>query len=137
MKNSVCFLSTTILAGLSFHVAAHQTVIAEDRDHRVATHRTPSPDPRPVHGGLRGIASASDDDAGRQLTDLDRARMRRGVEAYVAEFGPLSRSDDHSGFAGDSPPLLSFYPFGGRAGVDSAKPSQVVEANKNKNAQRT
>ena len=26
---------------------------------------------------------------------------------------------------------------GGRAGVDSAKPSQVVEANKNKNAQRT
>ena len=105
MKNSVCFLSTTILAGLSFHVAAHQTVIAEDRDHRVATHRTPSPDPRPVHGGLRGIASASDDDAGRQLTDLDRARMRRGVEAYVAEFGPLSRSDDHSGFAGDSPAL--------------------------------
>lgn len=120
LKNSACFLSTTILVGLSFHVTAHQTVIAENQDHRLASDPNPGPDrdPRPVHGGLRGIVSPSDNDAGGQLTDRDRARMRRGIESYVAEFGPLSRSDDHSGFAGASQALLTFFPFGGRTGVD-------------------
>ena len=58
------------------------------------------PNPVPVHGG--------------QLTEVDKERMGRGIEAYVAEFGPLSRSNDHSGFAGTSAPLLAFSPFGGR-----------------------
>ncbi len=120
MKTPTCFVALAMLAGLTFDVLTHQAVMAEEKDHRVVASReaVPDPDPRPVHGGLRGIVSPTDEGAGWQPTDLDRARMRRGVEAYVAEFGPLSRSDDHSGFAGVSPSRLSFYPFGGRAGVD-------------------
>ncbi|MCP4837098.1 MAG: M23 family metallopeptidase, partial [Phycisphaera sp.] len=112
LKVSACVLSTAMLMGLAFHVISDQVVVAEEKDPRPVAH------PMPVHGGLRGIVSPVDGDAVWQLTDLDRARMRRGVEAYVTEFGPLSRSDDHSGFTGDSPPLLSFYPFGGRVGED-------------------
>ena len=78
-----------------------------------------SPEPTPLHGRPGGIISLAEHSGAGRLTEVDRERMRRGVEAYVAEYGPLSRSDDHSGFAGPgSPPLLDFYPLGGRRGMD-------------------
>ena len=101
-----------MLAGLGFHLNSNQAAVAEDRDHRLVA------DSRPIHGGLGGVISLDENNGGGRLTEGDRERMRRGIDAYVAEFGPLSRSDDHAGFAGGAPPLLTFYPFGGRMGED-------------------
>ena len=74
-----------MLAGLAFHVRTHQAVMAEEKDQRVVSscEAGSDRDPRPVHGGLRGIVSPVDGAAGGQLTDLDRARMRPGAYSYV------------------------------------------------------
>ena len=107
MKACLCLAVPLMTAGIAFSAATDE--------------KTPecTPESTPIHGGLRGIIPLGENAHGGQLTEVDKDRMRRGIEAYVAEFGPLSRSDDHAGFAGPlPPPLLNFYPFGGRMGED-------------------
>ena len=111
-----CALIATVAGGATPPPSAHEATSLQS--------------PPPSYGGLAGGGPlAEGPSAGAQLTKGDHERMRRGIERYVAEFGPLSRSDDHSDFGGPdspplrfadsgSPPLLTFYPFGGRMGLD-------------------
>ena len=111
MTSASCLSLSVAVAFCTSLVAA--SAPADDEARITTNHATP-------FGGLAGGGPlAESSSAGSQLTEADQERMRRGIERYVAEFGPLSRSDDHAGFAGPvPPPLLNFYPFGGRVGLD-------------------
>ena len=117
LKPGEMMISTSCLflsLALPLCTSAVTASVCADDDARV------SANPATPFGGLAGGGPLAESTfAGSQLTKADEEHMRRGIERYVAEFGPLSRSDDHSGFAGPvSPPLLNFYPFGGRVGLD-------------------